>query len=272
MRAAAPVIYQEAMGLPKTDLVTLPADPIQLQPTYESALSAFEALPEIRVLFDNGAGTSPTGSTTAGDPYPGFEQSFSDFPIPGTTAKSWYLGPGGTLNEQPSTVKGVDSYTSDAKATPLTDYGANTGTGGLWGNASQWEYNWEQPPSGSAVSYVSAPLTSNTTAIGGGAVQLWVKSSTPNVDFQEEPPSRYCKICLIFWCRVRDLNPRPPDYKSGALPTVLTRLARPYSIVSSDWGIGCSCVPVFRRIAVVGDFVRFKGPVLRAFKGQVLRA
>jgi predicted acyl esterase len=31
---------------------------------------------------------------------------------------------------------------------------------------------------------VSTPLTSNTTAIGGGAVHLWVKSSTPNVDFQ----------------------------------------------------------------------------------------
>jgi len=184
VHAAAPVIYQEAMGLPKTDIVTLPLDPIQLQPTYESALSAFEALPQIRVLFDNGAGTSPTGSTTAGDPYPGFEQSFSEFPIPGTTARSWYFGPDGTLNEQQPTAHGVDSYTSDAGATPLTDYSNNTGSGGLWGNASEWEWNWAQPATGSAVSYVSAPLTSNTTAIGGGAVHLWVESSTPDVDLQ----------------------------------------------------------------------------------------
>ena len=184
VRAAAPTVYQEAMGLPKTDLVTLPTDPIQLQPTYESALAAFEALPEIRVLFDNGAGTSPTGSTTAGDPYPGFEQSFSSFPIPGTTAQSWYFGPGGTLNERQPTAEGVDTYTSDANAVPLTDYGANTGSGGLWGNASEWQWNWAQPPAGSAVSYVSAPLTTNTTAIGGGAVHLWVRSSTPDVDLQ----------------------------------------------------------------------------------------
>ena len=34
------------------------------------------------------------------------------------------------------------------------------------------------------MSYVSAPLASDTTAIGGGAVQLWVKSSTPDVDLQ----------------------------------------------------------------------------------------
>ena len=172
------------MGLPKTDFVTLPADPIQEKPTYESALSAFEALPEVRVLFDNGAGTSPTGSTTAGNPYPGFEQSFAKFPIPGTQARSWYLGPNGTLGEQPPSSEGVDSYASDANATPLTDFGAKTGSGGLWGEASQWEWNWTQPAAGSAVSYVSAPLTSDTTAIGGGAVHLWVRSSTPDVDFQ----------------------------------------------------------------------------------------
>src|SRR3979411_743944 len=40
------------------------------------------------------------------------------------------------------------------------------------------------PPAGPAVSYVPAPLTADTTAIGGGAVHLWVKSSTPDVDLQ----------------------------------------------------------------------------------------
>ncbi|HUA74700.1 MAG TPA: CocE/NonD family hydrolase [Solirubrobacteraceae bacterium] len=184
VKAAAPVVYDEAMGLPKTDVVTLPADSIQTQPTYESALAAFEELPEIRVLFDNGAGTSPTGETTAGNPYPGFEQSFSKFPIPGTKARTWYLGPNGTLGEQQPSGEGSDSYTSDANATPLTDFGPSTGSGGLWGNASQWEWNWVQPPAGSAVSYVSPPLASDATAIGGGAVHLWVKSSTPDVDLQ----------------------------------------------------------------------------------------
>jgi predicted acyl esterase len=184
VKAAAPVVYDEAMGLPKTDLVTLPADSIQQQPSYEAALAEFEALPQIRVLFDNGAGSSPTGSTTAGDPYPGFEQSFAKFPIPGTKARSWYLAAGGTLDENPPASEGVDTYTSDANATPPTDFGANTGTGGLWGNASQWEWNWVQPPAGDAVSYVSAPLTTDTTTIGGGTVHLWVKSSTPDVDLQ----------------------------------------------------------------------------------------
>jgi predicted acyl esterase len=183
-RAAAPVIFQAAMGLPPSDLVTLPADTIQTIPTYSGALAAFEQLPEVRVLFDSGAGPSPTGSSTPGNPYPAFEQDFTSFPISGTTARTWYLGAAGALTDQPPTGQGVNWYTSNANALPLTDYGTNTGPGGLWGNASQWQWNWAQNPSGTAVSYVSAPLTATTTVIGAGAVDLWVRSSTPDVDLQ----------------------------------------------------------------------------------------
>jgi predicted acyl esterase len=183
-RAAAPAIYQAAMGLPQNDIVMLPPDPIQTQPTYQSALSAFQALSQVRVLFDNGAGTLPGASSNPGDPYPAFEQSFPSFPIPGTTARTWYFGSGATLNDAPPATAGTDTYTSNASALPLTDYSSNTGAGGLWGNASQWQWNWQPNPSGSAVSYTSQPLTANTATIGAGAVQAWVESSTPDVDLQ----------------------------------------------------------------------------------------
>ena len=183
-RAAAPVIFQAAMGVPQTDVVTLPADPIQLIPTYGAALTAFNQLPHVRVLFDSGAGASPAGTSTPGDPYPGFVKDFSAFPIPGTTARTWYLGAPGVLGGAPPVSGGINSFTSDAHALPLTDYGTNTGTGGLWGNASEWQWNWKQHPSGTAVSYVSSPISANTTVIGSGAVNLWVRSSTPDVDLQ----------------------------------------------------------------------------------------
>jgi predicted acyl esterase len=184
VRAAAPIVYKEAMGIPESDPITLPTDPVQSQPTYELALAEFEKFPSIRVLFDNGAGASPEGKTVAGNPYPGFEQSFPEFPIPGTEARTWYFGPNGALTETPPVMKkkGIDSYTSDANALPRNDFTGNTGGGGLWGNASQWSYNWQQNPAGSAVSYVSAPLTSNMAAVGAGAVHLTLRASTPNVD------------------------------------------------------------------------------------------
>ena len=184
IRAAAPVVYQSALGVGNTDVETLPLDPVQLEPTYQTALAAFEALPEVRVLFDNGAGTSPTGSATPGDPYPGYEQSFSNFPIPGTVARVWYLSANGTLRDGPPVVGGINRYTSNASALPLTDYKGNTGTGGLWSKASAWTWNWRADPTGTSVSYLTAPLTTDTTVIGGGAVDLWVESSTPDVDLQ----------------------------------------------------------------------------------------
>jgi uncharacterized protein len=183
-RAAAPVIYQAAMGLPQTDVVTLPVDPIQLLPSYTLAKAAFEKQPMIRVLFDNGAGAGPLGINSPGDPYPGFERSFSTWPIAGTAAQTWYFGPGGTLSDHLPTSSGIDQYTSDASALPLTNYSGGTGGGGLWGNASQWDWNWKQNPGGTAVSYVTPPLTADTTVIGGGAVYAWVRSSTPDVDLQ----------------------------------------------------------------------------------------
>jgi hypothetical protein len=177
LHAAAPLVFQEAMGIPG---LTLPADPVQLLPTYGLALSAFETAKPIRVLFDSGAG----GLLGAGRPYPGFEQSFSEFPIPGTEARSWYLGPGGSLGASAPASAGADEFTWDAQALPATDFSGNTasGEGGLW--TALPEYHWEQSPAGSAVSYLTAPLAQNTTVIGAGAVNAWVRSSTPNVDLQ----------------------------------------------------------------------------------------
>ncbi|MEA2429064.1 MAG: uncharacterized protein QOF37_2692, partial [Thermoleophilaceae bacterium] len=176
IRAGAPVIYDAAMGIPG---VTLPPDPIQEQPTYAGALAAFEQLPPVRVLFDNGAGGSSPGA-----PNPGFEQSFASFPIPGTAARSWYLSGGGALGAKRPARAGKDSFTWNAHARPLTDFTGETagGPGGLW--TATPPYKWMQSPAGSALSYLTSPLGANTTVIGAGAVHAWVRSSKPNVDLQ----------------------------------------------------------------------------------------
>ena len=174
--AAAPLIFQEAMGIPG---LTLPLDSIQLLPTYGLALKAFENLKQVRILFDNGA-----GGLQPGQPYPGFEKSFNEFPVSGTEAKAWYLSPGGALSGSPPAGQSADEFTWDANALPKTDFSGDTGSGsgGLW--TATPKYEWEQSPPGSAVSYLTAPLSANTTVIGAGAVNVWVRSSTPNVDLQ----------------------------------------------------------------------------------------
>lgn len=173
-QALAPTLYQQAMGISG---ITLPPDPIQQIPTYAGALAAFQALPSVRILFDNGAGGSAPGQ-----PYPGFERSFSRFPIPGTRAQSWYLGKAGTMTPgQPASGR-ADQFRWNKHALLATDFTGDTGAGGLW--ATTPAYNWAQYRAGAAASYVTAPLASNTTVIGGGAVHLWLKSSARSVDLQ----------------------------------------------------------------------------------------
>jgi predicted acyl esterase len=174
IQAAAIPIFQAVFGI---DGMTLPPDPIQQQPTYDLAKAAFEAQPPIRVLFDNGAGNS-----NAGWPYPGFERSFESFPIPGTKPRSWYVAPHGALADQQTSNNTADAFTWDAHARPLTDFSGNTGAGGLWGATP--DYQWTDDPSRSAVAYATSPLNSDTTVVGAGRVDVYVRSSTPNVDLQ----------------------------------------------------------------------------------------
>jgi predicted acyl esterase len=171
-RGAAPILYSAFMGIQG---VSLPDDPIQQQADYDSALGAFEALPDVRVLFDNGAGGEP------GVPVPGFEQSFGRFPVRGTKARSWYLG-GGSKLERKAGKQGAERFDWSPGARPPTDFTGDTGSGGLW--TATPDYQWAQNPAGTALSYVSSPLASDTAVLGAGALELWVRSSASNVDLQ----------------------------------------------------------------------------------------
>ena len=65
---------------------------------------------------------------------------------------------------------------------PPTNFTGSTGTGGLWGNQSQWSWDWKQYPAGKSLNYVSAPLTEDKVAVGAGRVEFWARSSEPDVD------------------------------------------------------------------------------------------
>src|SRR4051794_1284666 len=175
VQAAGPAIYHEAMGI---DRVTMPPDPIQAQPTYAGARASFEKLPALRVLFDNGA-----GGTAPGQPKPAYAKNFSRFPVPGTVARSWYLGAGGKLGARPARAA-ADSFTWSPRARPRTDFRGPTDSspGGIW--TATPPYDWRKPARGTAASYVSAPLSRNTTVLGAGSVTAWVRSSRANVDLQ----------------------------------------------------------------------------------------
>jgi uncharacterized protein len=174
---AAPLVYQQVMGV---DGVTLPPDPIQNQPSYEAALNLFQSQPQVRVLFDNGAGGAP------GTPYPGFERFFNRFPIPKTRPESWFFRQNGLMTRKPAkkgSKVGSAGFTWDKAARPATDFaGTDTGGGDLW--TAHPNFDWRQPPAGTAASFVTPPLGRDAAIIGAGAVHAWVRASVPDIDLQ----------------------------------------------------------------------------------------
>lgn len=172
VKAGAPALYAAVLGVSG---VTIPDDPIQAEPDFESALAAFEAQPPVRILFDNGAGDQP------GKPVPGFERSFRRFPPPKATATSWYLAGDGKLRGRPNS-DGAEQFKWDPDARPPTNFTGNTGSGDLWTDSPS--YDWSQNPAGRALSYATPKLSSDTAVLGAGELQVWVRSKADNVDLQ----------------------------------------------------------------------------------------
>ena len=177
IQAAAPVIYQEAMGITGRDAAARP-DPAAAD--LRAALAAFEQLPR-----------SASCSTTARAARsratrPRLRALVAELPDPGHHGP--VLVPGDRAARSPTAPPaqaGADSFTWNAHARPLTNFTGDTaaGTGGLW--TATPPYQWTQNPAGSAVSYVTDPAERRTRrSIGAGAVHVWVRSSTPNVDLQ----------------------------------------------------------------------------------------
>ena len=65
----------------------------------------------MRVLFDVGAEKSPM---------PAFSTTAPSFPLPATTATTWYLGNDGTLTDAAPSASGADRFQYDPSAFPRT--------------------------------------------------------------------------------------------------------------------------------------------------------
>ena len=173
----APIIYDNILGN-GTPTPPLPANRFAGITKFEDALALFEADPHVRVLMENGA-----GSPMPGLPAPTFELAFKQWPPREIRPMAWYLGPNGTLTRtRPGRgVDGIDSYRPDPDARP-----AQTIPG--QGQSESWEiippYDWRPLVDGTAVGYSTEPLAQDTTIVGPGSVDLWLRSNVADTDLQ----------------------------------------------------------------------------------------
>ena len=131
--------------------------------------------PRVRLLFDNGAGTSGPGN-----PQSTYTAAAAQWP-PAGTVSSWSLGPDGALTT------GGPAPTTAARVTLHLDPGARPSTslpasGNAWQAAPAWD--WTPVPAADGAGFQTAPFTSATTIAGPATLDLWVAASAPVVDLQ----------------------------------------------------------------------------------------
>jgi predicted acyl esterase len=156
-------------------------DPLALEPprfldagSFEEALAEFEAEPELRVLFDNGAGGQP------GAPVPGFEASFDGYPIASVVPTAWYFDEDGLLSPDEPRDDGADQFRYDPSRSQETSLSG--GTSDAWVAMPDW--HWLPADDGTFVAYATEPLEENLVMVGSGSIDLWLKSTATDVDIQ----------------------------------------------------------------------------------------
>jgi hypothetical protein len=173
----APLIYQEILGA-GAPTPPLPGNRFAGVADLAAARGLFEADPRVRVLMENGA-----GSAVAGLPAPTFELGFTRWPPREVRRSTWWFGAGGTLLPRRPRARdeGVDGYRPDPAARP-----AQTLPG--QGESDSWAimppYDWRPLVDGSALAWATPPLERDTTIVGAGSVDLWLRSSAADTDLQ----------------------------------------------------------------------------------------
>ncbi len=172
-RAVGPSFFTSIFG-PVQDFPADRFDPATQ--TYSQALAEYEAEPQVRVLFENGAGCL---NIAAGAPCPTFETSFESWPPKNTQATKWFLNEGGRLTTSAPPSPSVDRYTYSGHGRDRIFQG---GTSDLWLGIPP--LNWPAPTNGNAVSYLTDPLAQTTVMAGTGRLDFAIGAKVRDIDVE----------------------------------------------------------------------------------------
>ncbi len=161
--------------------LAFPPVPFSGAATYEEAKAAYEAQPELRVIFERGAHPDlfPTSGDPAdlgdlGAPQGTFEEWFSTWPPEETVPHRLYLNADGSL--RPTPPEEEETWPTAFEHDP--DAGQRTFAG------KQPFYEWAPTAPYSAAVFLSDPLSEDQLMLGSGSVDLWVESSADDADFE----------------------------------------------------------------------------------------
>jgi uncharacterized protein len=148
---------------------------------YPSALAAYQAEGDLRVIFENGWGDP----AIPGAPVGAFEHTFSQWPPAETEPTTWFFQPDGALTPNAPTIPALDHRAATPYQYDPTAKIAKTiagGTGDAWPNLPN--YDWRALPDGKALAFETDELGDDLVMVGTGRVDLWLRTTAPDTDVE----------------------------------------------------------------------------------------
>ncbi|MBT9558572.1 MAG: CocE/NonD family hydrolase [Myxococcales bacterium] len=173
---------------------------------YEGVRAAYEAEPDVRVLFESGGVPENPGA-----PLHRFEASFDAWPPSVAATRTLHLGPDGTLVDAAPAEASSASYRHDPEAGADTFFGPK----GYETTARMWDIDWRPFAADAAATFTTAALPDDLILAGPGYLRLFLSSEVDDVHVQvtltELRPDGQEVLVTTGWHRVghRQINTEP---------------------------------------------------------------
>ena len=228
--------------------IDIPPVPYSDAPTWEAAKAAYEADPQVRALFEDGA------AMPLGGPVHTFELDFDTWPPPPTSPLRLYFhGDGSLQTSSPDDTAVGSSFMLDPAA---GHRGILAPNGNIWDPLP--DYDWVPPAPGYAVVMETAPLKSDLVMLGSASVDLWVRSTVNDADLQanviEVRPDGQERYVQSGWLRasLRALAPSATDL----WPEHTYAQADEALLVPGTWTAARIGIPAFGHVFRAGSSIR----------------
>jgi len=172
VEAFGPLLFDEIFGAE----ISLPEPRFEPSDDFEAALAAYEAEPEVRILFESGGGAN---GSPPGAPEAGFELLAPSWPLPDLTPERWYFhGDGSLRTVAPPANGGASSFAYDP------DKGDETFEVDDAFEKALPDITWAPWEPGRQVVFASDPLAEDRVAAGFASADLWVRSTADDADLE----------------------------------------------------------------------------------------
>jgi predicted acyl esterase len=224
-RSLAPMIYDQVFGSSELEIHESRFKDVA---TVEEAVAMWKAEPELRALFESGNGSSP------GVPRPTFIADLAAWPPGQTQVLRLYAQPDGSLApDAPLTTSPPFTFAYDPGAGAR---GILAPSGNVWDLLP--DYLWNQPATGSAVVFLSPPLTSDQVMLGTASVDLWLRSPVQSdadleINLSEVRPDGQEMYVQSGWIRASKRGSGPDATELWPAPSFRERDAAP--LVPGAW-------------------------------------